>query len=130
MSGHSFSLAVIGDWRMLPRREATKIRHALWGTAVVSLGIFEIVPEDRYPSREDRDRNQPKLDAHGFDDMKLHITEAEEAGPDHGCGPITFKPSLRKVLDLVRAPGSGNGKSPRRDLSTMSGGSDGGRDRD
>ncbi|MGO7592972.1 hypothetical protein [Rhizobium leguminosarum] len=84
MSGHSFSLAVIGDWRMLPRREATKICHALWGRTVVSLGIFEIVPEDRYPSREDRDRNQPKLDVDGFDDMKLHITEAEEVSPTQG----------------------------------------------
>jgi hypothetical protein len=61
MSGHSFLLAVIGDWRMLPRREATKICHALWGRAVVSLGIFEIVPEDRYPSREDRDRISQSL---------------------------------------------------------------------
>ncbi|WP_165403690.1 hypothetical protein [Rhizobium leguminosarum] len=46
--------------------------------------------------------------------MKLHMAEAEEAGPDHGRGPITFKPSLRKVLDLQRVPGSGNRKSPRR----------------
>jgi hypothetical protein len=61
MSGHSFLLAVIGDWRMSPRREATKICHALWGRAVVSLGIFEIVPEDRYPTREDRDRISQSL---------------------------------------------------------------------
>lgn len=170
MSGYSFSPAVIGDWRMSPRREATKTRFC-WncsicplspacrrslgrrtGRAVVSLGIFEIVPEDRYPSREDRDRNQPKLDANGFDDMKLHITETEEAsrnqgeaedygyrftcprplrhmspyfpvwgyptaiesGPDHGRGPITRKPSLRKALDLERLPGSGSRKSPKR----------------
>ncbi|QKK30652.1 hypothetical protein FE844_014165 [Rhizobium indicum] len=87
-----------------PRREAKKVWHALLlellylpfrqlagrrsgvktGRAVVSLGIFEIVPEDRCPSREDRDRDQPKLDADGFDDMKLHITETEEASPNQG----------------------------------------------
>ena len=52
--------------------------------AIVSLGIFQVVPEDRCPSREDRDRNQPKLDADRFDDMKLHITETEEASPSQG----------------------------------------------
>ncbi|MBA1344721.1 hypothetical protein HX899_05315 [Rhizobium sp. WYCCWR 11146] len=87
-----------------PRREAAKVWHALLlellylpfyqlagrrsgvktGRASVSLGIFEVVPEDRYPSREDRDRDQPKLDADGFDDMKLHITETEEASPNQG----------------------------------------------
>ncbi|MBB3746158.1 hypothetical protein FHT80_004520 [Rhizobium sp. BK226] len=49
-----------------------------------ALGIFEIIPEDRHRSREYRGRNQPKLDADRFDDMKLHITETEEASPNQG----------------------------------------------
>ena len=49
-----------------------------------ALRTFEVVPEDRYPSREYRDRNQPKLDADRFNDMKLHVTETEEANTSQG----------------------------------------------
>jgi len=34
------------------------------------------------------------------------IPQPLKSGPDHARGPITCKPSLRKVLDVERVPGS------------------------